>query len=81
MDNRTNGKEVSQLGGTNYLVNNSFFGMIQPKRASFDIKIYLQLHRKLIRRNVIEKKFEESLYHFNNKIAPRQKGFKGQIRH
>jgi hypothetical protein len=52
---------------------------MQPKRASFDIKLFLQLHRKLIRKAVIEKTFEESLYQFSSQSAQNRRGFKGNL--
>lgn len=53
---------------------------MQPKRTSFDVKLYMQLHRKVLRKAIIEKKFEQSLYQFSNHIDYGRKGFKGSLK-
>lgn len=46
-----------KIGSSTYVVNNSLNCSIRPKRASFDIKLYLQLHRKFVRKAIIDRKF------------------------
>lgn len=42
-----------QIGSTTYFINNSFRSCLQPKRTSVDIKLYLQLHKKILRKAII----------------------------
>lgn len=46
-----------------------------------DIKLYMQLHRKMMRKCVIEQKFEQSLYDFSNTVDRTRKGFRGALCH
>jgi hypothetical protein len=64
-----------------YHVSSSFRCCLQPKRASADIKLYLQLHKKMLRRAVIEQKFEENLYVFEHSHLQARKGFVGNSLH
>lgn len=68
----------SKVGMSAYLVNNSFRSCLQPKRQSFDIKLYMQLHKKILRKAIIHKNFEQSLTNFEHKVDPTPKGFKGR---
>ena len=70
----------SPIGSSTYVINNSLFCSIQPKRTSFDVKLYLQLHKKLSRRATIEKKFEESIYQLRQPSCNSRKGFRGKLR-
>ena len=69
-----------KIGNSAYVVNNSLQNSIKHKRASFDIKLYLQLHRKLVRKAVIEKKFEENALDVFAESGGPRKGFKGRKR-
>lgn len=42
-----------QSDSTPYFINSSFRSCLQPKRASLDIKLYLQLHKKILRKAII----------------------------
>lgn len=74
-------QEISNLTpfstNSNYLVNNNLSSAIHPKRASCDIKIYLQVHRKMLRKMAIEKGFEQSMYLFGANHQEPRRGFKG----
>jgi hypothetical protein len=54
------------IDNSNYVINNSLQYRMQPKRANFDINLYMQLHRKLQRKAIISQKFEQSLHEFSN---------------
>ena len=69
-----------KIGTSTYVVNNSLICCLPPKRASFDIKLYLQLHKKIMRKANIQKKFEESVYHLAASHANPRKGFEGKLR-
>lgn len=51
--------------------------MLEPKRTSLDIRLFLQLHRKKVRTNIIEKRFDKNNCSFNEVKNENQKGFKG----
>lgn len=68
------------IGSSTYVINNSLFCSLQPKRTSFDVKLYLQLHKKLTRKATIEKKFEESIYQLRQPNCHSRKGFRGKLK-
>ena len=70
---------VSSLPSSPYLVNNSLPYANQPKRAACDVKIYLQLHRKMFRKAAIERTFERSMYLLGHTAQQPRKGFKGKV--
>lgn len=55
----------------------SFISIIEPKRTSLDIRLFLQMHRKKTRNNLIQNRFELNNSSFNFKTTPNHKGFKG----
>lgn len=66
---------------SSYFVNNSFRSYLHPKRASVDIKLYLQLHKKILRKAIIEQNFEDNLYIFEHSHMQTRKGFIGNAKH
>ena len=66
------------INNSMYIVNNSLHCNIQPKRTSFDANTYMQLHRKITRKALIERKFEEGLTELDKREIER-KGFKGSL--
>ena len=61
-----------------YLVNNSFHPELHHKRVSFDTTLYCLVHKKMLRKAVIEQGFNESLTSFKHHSLESQKGFRGK---
>lgn len=55
MSVRQSPKQASE--SCEYLVTNSFHCGLQPKRASNDLQLYLLLHKKVLRKAVIERRY------------------------
>lgn len=51
-----------------------------PKRTSINVKAFLQMHRKLLRKKIIEKTFHSSLNQLASQAQENPKGFKGSAR-
>ena len=61
---------------------NTFTSILEPKRISYDVNLFLQVHRKMSRRNKIEKTFETNNKTLNNISTPATlstyQGFRGK---
>jgi hypothetical protein len=62
------------------VVNNSLPCALMPKRTSINVKAFLQMHRKLLRKKIIEKTFHSSLNQLASQAHESPKGFKGSAR-
>lgn len=60
-----------------YVVNNSLPCALLPKRTSVNIKAFLQIHRKLLRKKIIEKTFHSSLNQLATQPNDTPRGFRG----
>ena len=60
------------------MVTNSLPGSLHPKRTSENVKLYMQLHKKIMRSVIIEKKFAEAKKSNQAlETATKAKGFRG----
>ena len=62
-----------------HLVNNSLHPGLQHKRVSFDTTLYCLMHKKILRKAVIERGFHDSFTSFKEHSLSTQKGFRGKL--